>query len=186
MTTQFFDCMIDVESMGKGADAALVALGAAFFDIRTQTIGPTFLRTINLATAVRDGGTMDPSTVIFWLRQGDAARHSVAYNGQDIRKVLQDFSDWIKETCRHEDVRPYGNSNSFDLPKIETAMERIGMKTPWHFINVRCFRTMRAMYPSVEYNPAEKGDGAHNALTDAEFQVQHIFKIANRNKVKNA
>ena len=184
MTTQFFDCMIDVESMGKGADAALVALGAAFFDIRTQTIGPTFLRTINLATAVRDGGTMDPSTVIFWLRQGDAARHSVAYNGQDIRKVLQDFSDWIKETCRHEDVRPYGNSNSFDLPKIETAMERIGIKTPWHFINVRCFRTMRAMYPSVEYNPAEKGDGAHNALVDAQFQVQHLFKIANRNKVK--
>ncbi len=182
MTTQFFDCMIDVESMGKGADAALVALGAAFFDIRTQTIGPTFLRTINLATAVRDGGTMDPSTVIFWLRQGDAARHSVAYNGQDIRKVLQDFSDWIKETCRHEDVRPYGNSNSFDLPKIETAMERIGMKTPWHFINVRCFRTMRAMYPSVEYNPAEKGDGAHNALADAEFQVRHLFKIVNRNK----
>ena len=174
--------MIDVESMGKGADAALVALGAAFFDIRTQTIGPTFLRTINLATAVRDGGTMDPSTVIFWLRQGDAARHSVAYNGQDIRKVLQDFSDWIKETCRHEDVRPYGNSNSFDLPKIETAMERIGMKTPWHFINVRCFRTMRAMYPSVEYNPAEKGDGAHNALADAEFQVRHLFKIVNRNK----
>ena len=166
--------------MGKGADAALVALGAAFFDIRTQTIGPTFLRTINLATAVRDGGTMDPSTVIFWLRQGDAARHSVAYNGQDIRKVLQDFSDWIKETCRHEDVRPYGNSNSFDLPKIETAMERIGMKTPWHFINVRCFRTMRAMYPSVEYNPAEKGDGAHNALADAEFQGRHLFKIVNR------
>ena len=182
MTTQFFDCMIDVESMGKGADAALVALGAAFFDIRSQTIGPTFLRTINLATAVRDGGTMDPSTVIFWLRQGDAARQSIAYNGQDIRKVLTDFSEWIKETCRHEDVRPYGNSASFDLPKIETAMERIGMKTPWHFINVRCFRTMRAMYPSVEYNPAEKGDGGHNALLDAQFQIDHLFKIANRNK----
>ena len=82
MTTQFFDCMIDVESMGKGADAALVALGAAFFDIRTQTIGPTFLRTINLATAVRDG--------------------------------------------------------------------------------------------------------AHNALEDAKFQVEHLWKIANRNKAKNA
>ena len=186
MTTQFFDLMLDVECFGKNETAALASIGAVFFCLKTQTIGPTFLRTINLATAVRDGGTMDPSTVIFWLRQGDAARHSVAYNGQDIRKVLQDFSDWIKETCRHEDVRPYGNSNSFDLPKIETAMERIGMKTPWHFINVRCFRTMRAMYPSVEYNPAEKGDGAHNALQDAKFQVEHLWKIANRNKAKNA
>jgi hypothetical protein len=186
MTTKFFDLMCDVECMGKGEKAALVSLGCVFFDLKTQTMGPTFLRTINLATAVRDGGTMDPSTVIFWLRQGDAARHSVAYNGQDIRKVLQDFSDWIKETCRHEDVRPYGNSNSFDLPKIETAMERVGMKTPWHFINVRCFRTMRAMYPGVEYNTADKGTGAHNALVDAQFQVEHLFKIANRNKAKNA
>ena len=185
MTTQFFDLMCDVECFGKGETAALASIGCVFFDLKTQTMGPTFLRTINLATAVRDGGTMDPSTVIFWLRQGDSARHSVAYNGQDIRKVLQDFSDWIKETCRHEDVRPYGNSNSFDLPKIETAMERIGMKTPWHFINVRCFRTMRAMYPGVEYNPAEKGDGAHNALQDAKFQVEHLFKIANRNKAKS-
>ncbi len=186
MTTQFFDLMCDVECLGKGEDAALVSLGAVFFDLKTQTMGPTFLRTINLATAVRDGGTMDAATVIWWMRQGDAARHSIAYNGQDIRKVLQDFSDWIKETCRHEDVRPYGNSNSFDLPKIETAMGRIGMKVPWHFINVRCFRTMRAMYPSVEYNPAEKGDGGHNALIDAQFQIAHLFKIANRNKAKNA
>lgn len=182
MTTKFFDCMIDVECMGKGADAALVSLGAVFFDIRSQTMGPTFLRTIHLATAVRDGGTIDPGTVLWWLGQSQEARDGVRFNGQDIRRVLGDFSAWIAETCRHEDVRPYGNSNSFDLPKIETAMHRIGMQVPWHFVNVRCFRTMRAMYPSVAYNPSEKGDGAHNALADAHFQVEHLFKIANRNK----
>lgn len=186
MTTQFFDCMIDVECMGKGADAALVSLGAVFFDIRSQTMGPTFLRTIHLATAVRDGGTIDPGTVLWWLGQSQEARDGVRFNGQDIRRVLADFSDWIAETCRHEDVRPYGNSNSFDLPKIETAMQRIGMQVPWHFVNVRCFRTMRAMYPSVEYNPSDKGDGAHNALADAQFQVEHLFKIANRNKAPRA
>lgn len=184
MTTKFFDLMIDVECLGKHEDAALVALGAAFFDLRSQTMGPTFLRTIHLATAVRDGGTIDPGTVLWWLGQSQEARDGIRFNGQDIRKVLGDFSDWIAETCRHEDVRPYGNSNSFDLPKIETAMRRIGMQVPWHFINVRCFRTMRAMYPGVEYSPSEKGDGAHNALTDAQFQINHLFKIANRNKPK--
>ena len=45
---------------------------------------------------------------------------------------------------------------------------------------------MRAMYPSVEYNPADKGTGNHNALEDAKFQVEHLWKIANRNKAKNA
>ena len=186
MTTQFFDLMIDTETAGLPPTGALLSIGCVFFDLKTQTMGPTFLRTISLATAVRDGGTMDASTVIWWMRQGDAARHSIAYNGQDIRKVLQDFSDWIKETCRHEDVRPYGNSASFDLPKIATACQRADLPVPWHYVNERCFRTMRAMYPSVEYNPAEKGDGVHNALADAQFQVQHLFKIANRNKAKNA
>ena len=37
---------------------------------------------------------------------------------------------------------------------------------------------------TIEYNPAEKGTGNHNALADAQFQVQHLFKIANRNKWK--
>ena len=186
MTTQFFDLMIDTETAGLPPTGALMSLGAVFFDLKTQTMGPTFLRTVHLATSVRDGGTIDPSTFLWWLGQSDEARHGARFNGQDIRKVLQDFSDWIKETCRHEDVRPYGNSASFDLPKIASACQRAGLPVPWHYVNERCFRTMRAMYPSVEYNPAEKGDGAHNALADAEFQVQHIFKIANRNKVKNA
>ena len=186
MTTQFFDLMLDVECFGKNETAALASLAAVFFCLKTQTMGPTFRRTINLATAVRDGGTMDASTVIWWMRQGDAARHSIAYNGQDIRKVLADFSDWIKETCRHEDVRPYGNSASFDLPKIATACQRADLPVPWHYVNERCFRTMRAMYPSVEYNPADKGTGNHNALEDAKFQVEHLWKIANRNKAKNA
>ena len=92
----------------------------------------------------------------------------------------------VKETCRHEDVRPYGNSASFDLPKIATACQRADLPVPWHYVNERCFRTMRAMYPSVEYNPADKGTGNHNALEDAKFQVEHLWKIANRNKAKNA
>ena len=46
----------------------------------------------------------------------------------------------------------------------------------------RCFRTVQNQYPQVVYDPSEKGEGAHNALTDAVFQVNHLFKIKNRNK----
>ena len=38
------------------------------------------------------------------------------------------------------------------------------METPWKFWNERCFRTIKAMYPSVEYDVQEKGDAAHTAL----------------------
>lgn len=179
MTNQFEDCMLDVECMGKGEDAALLSIGAVFFDLKTQTMGPTFLRAINLATAVRDGGTLDPSTIMWWLGQGDEARNGVRFSTNDIRVVLTDFSAWIAETCRHADVRPWGNSASFDLPKVATAYQRAGMTAPWYWTNERCFRTVRAMYPKVEYDPSQKGDGAHNALEDAKFQVNHLFAIGN-------
>ena len=180
--TNFFDLMIDVECMGKGNDAALLSIGAVFFDLHTCTLGPTFQRTIHLATAVRDGGTMDASTVLFWLGQGEKARDGVRFGGQDIRVVLTDFSDWIAQTCRHADVRPYGNSARFDLTKIIGAFERCGMPVPWHWAKERCFRTIRHMYPNVPYNYLDKGDDAHEALADAVFQARHLFAIKNRNK----
>ncbi len=173
----FFDCMTDLESMGKQRDAAIVSVGAVFFNYKTGELGPTFLRTINLATAVRDGGKIEPGTVIWWLGQSQAARDAIRFGGQDIRKVLQDFRDWIKESCRHEDVKVWGNSDEFDLAKLEGAYERSNIAVPWNWTNARDFRTIRKWYPKVEYNYNDKGDGAHNALADAIFQAEHMMKI---------
>ncbi len=174
----FQNLMIDTETAGIGADGALMSIGAVWFDYRTGELGPTFEQTIHLATSVRDGGVIEPGTFLFWLGQDQKARDAVRFGGRDIRVVLQEFSDWIAETCRHEDVIPWANSPSFDLMKISRACERIGMKTPWYWNKERCFRTVRNMYPKVEYNPEDKGDSAHTALADAIFQARHMMKIA--------
>ena len=180
--TQFFDLMIDTETAGLPHTGALLSIGACFFDLHTQTIGPTFNRTIHLASSVKHGGTMDPGTVLWWLRQDPKAQKGVAYNGEPIDLVLNDFSKWIAEHCRVEDVRPWGNSISMDMTLINGAYKRLGLPTPWHFTNERDFRTVRNQFPQIEYDPSQKGDGAHNALADAVFQVEHLFKIKNRNK----
>jgi len=176
------DLMIDEETAGLPPTGALLSIGACFFDIEKCEIGPTFVRTINLATAVRDGGTIDASTFIWWLGQSQAARDSVRFSAFDIRSVLQEFSDFIAEHSRWQDVRPWGNSTTFDLTILSGAYQRAGMKTPWYFTNERDFRTVRNLYPTVVYDPAEKGDGAHNALEDAKFQANHLFRIKNRNR----
>lgn len=180
--TQWFDAMIDLESMGLPPNGAIVSIGACFFDLDRCEIGPTFKKNIHLATAVRDGGVMDPGTVTWWLQQGDAARSSILVDNYDIRQVLREFSDWIATHSDHRSVRPWGNSSSFDLTLLNGAYRRAGMEAPWRFYNERDFRTVRAMYPSVEYNPDDKGDGAHDALVDAKFQCAHMFKIKNRKR----
>lgn len=182
MTQKFIDLMIDTETMGLPPTGALVSIGAVFFDLETRTLGPEFLRTINLATAVRDGGAFTPSTVMWWLGQSDEARKAIRFGGIDIRNALADLTAFIGEHSRIEDVRPYGNSSGFDLTIVGGAYERAGMKTPWYFGRERCFRTIRNMYPAVIYDPEEKGEGAHNALADAKFQALHLFKIKDRNR----
>lgn len=179
---KFYDLMIDTETLGPPPDGALLSIGAIFFDLHTGTLGPEFNAVIHLGSAVADGGVMDPGTVLWWFGQSDAARHAVRFGGRHIHQVLDDFSAWIAEHCRHEDVRPWGNGASFDLTIINSAYKRAGRRAPWHFTNERCFRTLRNQYPSVVYDPNEKGEGAHNALEDARFQAKHLFKIKNRNK----
>ena len=180
--THFFDLMIDTETAGLPPTGALLSIGGVFFDLQTCTLGPTFNRTIHLASSVKHGGTIDAGTVLWWLRQGTEAQKAVAYGGEPIDLVLTDFAEWIAQTCRHEDVRPWGNSTSFDMTIVGGAYQRLGLQVPWHFTNERDFRTVRNLYPHVEYDPGEKGAGAHNALTDAIFQAEHLFKIKNRNK----
>lgn len=174
---QFEDLMCDTEALGLPPTGALVSIGARFFDLKTETLGPSFQRTIHLASSVAHGGTIDAGTCLFWLRQSDEARKGIAYNGEPIDLVLQDFSNWIKQTCRHEDVRVWANSPAFDCVIVGGAYDRLGMPRPWHFSKERDFRTARALYPMVEYNVEEKGDGAHTALADADFQIAHLLKI---------
>lgn len=177
MTTQFFDLMVDTETLGLPPTGALVAIGAVWFDLHTCTLGPTFSRTINLVSSVAGGGTMSAGTVLWWLRQGDEARKAVAYGGEPLEVVLHDFSAWIKETCRVEDVRPWFNSPVFDGAIVSGAYKRAGIPQPWRWSNERDFRTVRALNPQVEYDTDKKGSGAHNALADAIFQAEHLFAV---------
>lgn len=177
---KYEDLMLDLETMGMPPTGAIIGLGACFFDLKTCTIGPTFYRAVNLATSVRDGGTLTPSTIMWWMGQSQEARDAVRFSATDIRTVLTEFAEFISEHSRVQDVRPWGNASSFDLTLLGGAYTRTGMKAPWYFTNERCFRTVRCMYPAVEYNPDDKGTDAHNALADAIFQAKHLFSIKNR------
>lgn len=179
---KFPELMCDVESFGIEEDAALVGIGAVLFNLETQTIGPTFNQVIHLATSVREGGTIDPATTLWWMGQSEAVRNAVRFNGRDVRLVMTDFCEWMREHTDEKTVRVYGNSDAFDIGKMERTLGRLGMAPPWFWTNRRCFRTVRNLYPQVEYDPSQKTGEAHDPLVDALFQVEHLFKIKNRNK----
>lgn len=178
---EWFDVMLDLETMGLPPTGAIVGIGACFFDLHKCAIGPTFYQAVNLATSARAGMTMDPGTVMWWLGQGDEARRSIMWNTVALDVALCDLNEWMQQHTRPRDCRVWGNAPSFDMSLLRFAFGACGMDTPWHYTNERDFRTVRAMYPKVEYNTDDKGTDAHNAMHDAVFQANHLIKIRNRN-----
>ncbi|ENC4628233.1 3'-5' exoribonuclease, partial [Escherichia coli] len=63
--------MIDLETMGKNPDAPIASIGAVFFDPQTGEQGPEFSKIIDMGTC---GGTVDISTIEWWLQRSGEAR----------------------------------------------------------------------------------------------------------------
>jgi len=70
--------MLDLETMGNGNNAAIIAIGAVKFD---QDITDRFYKTIDLDSSVDVGLEIDPSTVLWWMKQGDDARGQFQHPG---------------------------------------------------------------------------------------------------------
>ena len=70
-----FEIMLDLETMGTGPNAAIVAIeAAAFCPHEHRVLGNSFYMPVGLASAVQGGGVMDVGTVQWWLQQGPEAR----------------------------------------------------------------------------------------------------------------
>lgn len=163
--------MLDLETMGTGNNAAIIAVGAVKFSARG--LGGFFYDTIDLADAVKCGLELDPSTVLWWLGQGDEARKEFTERqGKPLTRVLESFRRFLGEP---KQVRLWGNGSDFDNVILANAYNAVNMEVPWKFYNNRCYRTMKNMYRDV----AMVRDGTHhNALDDAKTQAAHLIEIA--------
>lgn len=171
------DVMCDLETMGTRPDAPIVAIGAATFDVDTYTIGKHFYVRVDLQSCVDQGARMDPSTVLWWMQQSDDARREIT-SGQrmPISQALVSLDKWLRENSGPETAtKIWGNGSDFDCVILKEHYLRVGLEPPWRFWNSRCFRTIAARYANIE--KGERKGMHHNALDDAIFQIEHLFKI---------
>lgn len=166
------DVMIDLETMGTRPGSAVVALGACFFDRATAQIGETFDRVISLKSNAEHGLTIDPDTVMWWMRQSEEAR-SILQAGEELSAVLCAFTAWLFEQGTGP-VRPWGNAASFDCGLLACAYRAIGQSVPWKFWDERCYRTLKEENKDV---PFVRSGTAHHALSDAISQARHACAI---------
>jgi hypothetical protein len=175
MTKFYTDFMLDLETLGRGPNAAILSIGAVAFDLQTMSEN-TFEQRIDLASAMR-GGKVDASTVRWWMQQDHDAREALFDQAGTVSlsTALADFGAWIGQFCPKPDRRVWGNGASFDNVILRSAYEFHNHDAPWGYWGDRCFRTLRNLHPGFDL-PFE--GVRHSALADARHQVRMIHAFA--------
>lgn len=166
-------CMIDLETMGTGPDAAIVAIGAVLFDPAAGGDGMGAQRewTIDLADAMHNGGRVDAGTVQWWLRQSEAARAALQRPAEPLYSALPSLADWLR---LHGVEQMWGNGADFDLVILASTYRRAAIHWPITYRQHRCLRTLRSLRPDVKV----QAEGTHHtALADARWGARLAVQI---------
>lgn len=175
------DVMLDIETAGKGSKAAIVSIGAVFFDPLTNEVGAEFHQVINLASAAYYG-ELDASTVQWWMKQSDEAR--AIFNDKNaisLKDALAEFSEWINQIEEFKARTVWGNGATFDNVILGNAFKAARMRQPWPFYGDRDVRTMVDLGRRLRnFDPKKtlefKGT-VHNAVDDARHQARYVSAI---------
>lgn len=174
--------MIDLETMSNKPDAAIVAIGAVFFEPRTAELGAEFSVTVKLDSDMAIGGVVDSKTILWWMQQSTEAR--AALTSEDaipVKKALNaliSFVDQNAENARR--LMVWGNGASFDNVILRGAFERCNMKPCWEWYNDLDVRTMVHLGRQLGFDPKKAmpftGE-RHNALADVIHQAKYVSAI---------
>lgn len=166
--------MLDLETLGTGANSAIISIGACRFNPCNREgnqIIDTFHGVISMNSCLAVGMTQDQNTVDWWEKQSPEAKAG-SYDHPsptDLRVVLLAFSDWMSANSE-----VWGNGSDFDNAMLAEAYRKVGLPLPWKFWNNRCYRTMKNQFPDVTLN---RHGTHHNALDDAISQAKHLCRI---------
>lgn len=159
--------MLDLETLGVSSDAHILSIGAVQFDPAEKELG----RTLHIKIDARPqlGAVIDASTVLWWMKQSDAARAALVEGDRlPLGIALARLRDFLFST-----QFLWSNGPTFDEVIIRRAFQRCSLEFPVHFAGSRCFRTIRHVTDLI-YQPPEK---AHDALEDAMAQARFVQQV---------
>lgn len=167
--------VLDLETIGKGPRAAIVAIGCV--RIEQGAITGSLYRRISLESSLQAGLQVDASTIEWWLQQDEAAREEI-YKPDAIRLdlALVDLAAFMGNNHLHKPnpkALLWGNGSSFDNVIVGNAFDACGIQRPWLFWNDRDLRTLLALYPEAKALPFE--GTKHHAHDDAMHEAKQLI-----------
>ena len=172
------DIMLDLETMSTEPNAAIIAIGAVEMDFLARVLGREFYMVVSLKSSVESGGLIDADTVLWWMRQSDAARSAfTSGEAQPLAHALASFTEFVQDAQPSGVPRKpliWGNGAAFDNVILRSAYTRLDMPCPWEYRDDRCYRTLKALRPDTHALPSLV---KHHALEDAKAQALHLIEM---------
>lgn len=165
--------MVDIETMGTSPKAAILSIGACFFDLGAEPgeVASTFSVNISLESNYRAARAIEPSTVLWWLSQSKEAQNAFLEGPHKaLRAALTEFSAW------HQALSPvphriWAKDMDFDVVILRNAFEHENIVFPFKYFMSRSVRTILDLAFGDEI-PAPPNPGvAHSATDDAVKQA---------------
>ncbi len=178
--------MVDLETMGKKHNAPIVAIGAVVFDPATGSIGESFYKVVCLESSLNWGAVIDPSTVIWWLKQSSEARSAIVNDDAiPLQDALLQFREFVSDNVAggSKKAQVWGNGASFDNSILRSSYDCIAEDYPWEYWNDRDVRTMVELGQAISFDPKTTipfEGSRHNALADAIHQARYVSAIWQR------
>ncbi|MEL2166133.1 exonuclease [Klebsiella pneumoniae] len=178
--------MVDLETMGKKHNAPIVAIGTVVFDPATGSIGESFYKVVCLESSVNWGAVIDPSTVIWWLKQSSEARSAIVNDDAiPLQDALLQFREFVSDNVAggSKKAQVWGNGASFDNSILRSSYDCIAEDYPWEYWNDRDVRTMVELGQAISFDPKTTipfEGSRHNALADAIHQARYVSAIWQR------
>lgn len=163
------DCMLDLETLGRTADAVIIQIGLCRFDIRTGERDEGFEVNIDLEDSIRQGFRLEGPTIEWWLRQSREARESViAHPKYPVKVALRKAQQYMKG------ADTLWSHATFDAPILSYHFNRMKVKQPIHYRGHRDIRTLVALTGFKRQDiKSDPGSVKHTALADCITQIAY-------------
>lgn len=173
--------MVDLETLGTAPGSVILSIGAVRFDVEEGLLDEFYVN-IDVESSQRLGLTIDGATVMWWMKQSDAARAKLSEgSGEDVGVALGKFLAWANKDSPVDEL--WGNGADFDNVLLASVGRKLsedpryagawGSVRPSLYRQNRCYRTLK----NLSKIPFTKPVVAHDALEDAKAQAVHLIEI---------
>lgn len=174
--------MTDLETGGRRFDRdGIIQIAAVRFNLETGVVDSSDM--FNRCLLIPPWRGWEESTRNWWLQQKPGILDDILARAEPAEPVMKNFFEW---STKYPNLQFWSKPLSFDFSFVSSYFADFGFVNPFHYRSARDLNSwIEARYYPEPVPVMEQGDfgDAHDALNDALYQLDLLFKHYENTKV---